>query len=242
MTHFSPNEDRISLDMLPGDIARISEYLRETQESRSLKLQIGGYAENYSIDYESCAPAFNQAFFLRNYLKCIFYLRSLPPNILASVTSIVDLGGGAGPFSLAARHINPQINTLVVDKSRAQLSQANRLSVTHGLGHISNTAHTDMVHLRIEPNITRVLSYSVCENFHRLAFDPALRSTVFGNRCIIVDYPRIVSETAFIASNFGGESRHMVSARHTVCSKLTRLLGQSNITYGGVCIDFACSQ
>jgi hypothetical protein len=124
---------QISLDMFPTEIARLSEHLRESEESRSLKTQLSKGAETYKINYENCASEFNQAFFIRNYVKCLLYLQTLPYGILAMTDSVVDLGGGAGAFSLAARHINSQLGTLVIDRSKAQISQANNLSAVYGL-------------------------------------------------------------------------------------------------------------
>jgi hypothetical protein len=236
------NIPAISLDMFPSEITSVSKHLKESDESHRLKTQLSRGAETFVIDYENCASEFNQAFFVRNYVKCLLYLRTLPCNILASVNTVVDLGGGAGPFSLAARHLNSQLATLVIDRSESQISQAIKLSVVYGLKHVSRTMLADMRQLRIDPRPMRILSYLVCENIDELPYNPALRSTLFGNRCIVVDYPHIVKKAALLASDFGGLSRHMVSAKHSVCPRLAEILGQPTITYGGVCIDFGNQQ
>ncbi len=231
-------KDLVTLDRLPKELAEINGYFRETEGSRHLKEKIRLAGHSLRIDYDKYAMEFNNAYFVRNYVKCFLYLGSLPSTFLLDTNSVVDLGGGAGPFSLAAKYFNPQLNTLVVDRSGAQIAYARMLSAVWGLKHVSNTEIADALSLNLDPATMRILSYWVCENNIELTCNAGLRSKIFGNRCIIVDYPHIVRQTTKLASSFGGYVSNVVVAQHNVCSQLFKILGQRTITFGGACIEF----
>jgi hypothetical protein len=228
----------IQLNDLPAEFRELCQRFRDTDGSRQLVARVEEARENLRIDYDTLAIDFNQAYFTRNYLKCLHYLRSFSNNPLAIESRVFDLGGGAGPFSLAARHYNPQLETILIDRSSAQVLLARTLSLRGGLRHVDQTCKMDILTEDLDDTPLRIASYWACENSSGLIQAPSLARVALGKRCIVLDYPHIVQQTIELISKLGGQARNVVFARQQVCSQLAPLLGQRTITYAGAYIEF----
>ena len=228
----------IQLADLPAEFGKLDRIFGQTKSSRNLASLVERERDNLQIDYEVQAVEFNRAYFMRNYLKCLHYLRSFATNPIAIEDHVLDLGGGAGPFSLAARHCSPQLETILIDRSPSQLRLAADLSGSAGLHHVSRTRDLDVLASRLDESLMRIASYWVCENRSGLRQSPNVALSALGKRCIVLDYPHVVAQVVDLVISLGGRARHVVLAQPRVCSQLIAILGQGTITYGGAYIEF----
>src|SRR5262249_31920163 len=154
-------------DDLPSEIGIAHRHLLPDAKSARFKRSIQRGGPRARLDYDRYFIEFNRAFFIRNYLKCISYLRALPERLDLKDQFVLDIGGGAGPFSLAALHYEPSTKAKVLDKSQAQVSLGRKLS-SIGLGHIFSYEIVDVFNTNIALDSPRLLCYWTCENIRNL--------------------------------------------------------------------------
>jgi hypothetical protein len=227
----------LSLEELPPSLKLVHTHLLPDRGSYRLQRQFEKKGVAAKIDYEKYFSEFNRAFFVRNYLKCCSYLRFLPAQL--PKRRVLDIGGGAGPFSLAAVHHDALIESTILDKSQAQIGVALALSRLIGLNHIFAHRRLDIFNTEINPQLTRLFSYWTCENTQELDARPNSRQTIFGHLSIVIDYPDIVAAEADKALKLGGRVTNLLIAEQRVCPRLEDIIGQPKISYGGVCLEFA---
>jgi hypothetical protein len=189
------------------------------------------------LDYDEHALAFNRAYFLRNYLKSLVYLRSLPSRVNSRLASTIDIGGGAGPFSFAVKTELPDITTTLLDSSAEQVRIARFLSDFVGLRHIWRSSITDVFQASFGLTPTRLFSYWLCENYTTFNTVPMMRPRLFGRLSVVIDYPEVVMHEVAVARDLGYRATHFILGENYVCSRLAEMIGQRKITYGAACLE-----
>lgn len=136
------------------------------------------------IFYNSHAHTFNKAFFSKNYLKATaaFEVASAT-GFLRNVTGYNDLGGGAGPASLAAWSLFKAENINLIEKSRCQCSLAERVSAAHGA--TFKVRRFDISLFRPAPGTATIMLYVACEIND---IEAMASNGVLGDKSIIIDY------------------------------------------------------
>lgn len=80
------------------------------------------------LDYDRDADAFNRASFFKNLYKALLAVEALREHgLVDDHMPIVDLGAGAGTFSLAWKTVWPSAPTLLVDRCNRQIETARDL-------------------------------------------------------------------------------------------------------------------
>lgn len=236
--HVAKRHIRVALHDLPPQVLRAHGFLTAVDDGVLFRNAFQDLCRGGPIDYDRHAHEFNKAFFARNFLKCYLYLAWLPKESKELDKAPLDVGGGAGAFALAAWSCNTEIRAQIVDRSHKQLSIARLLSENIGADFISAYHASDIFDFSFDKTSTRMMSYWVCESSSLLDCFPERRLSVFGPRCIIVDYPDIVLRESEIVRSFGGVVTNLITTEVVLCSQLERLLGQRTIKFGGACLEF----
>lgn len=230
---FSTRPDEIFL----STAANLSKFLPEVVEIndrvRGLK-RLVKHQENVRFDYNRDAMVFNQAYFLRNFYKCLCLLSS--PDVLIPGDNIVDIGSGAGPFSLAA-HLTYYHNcfkqVILIDSSTTQLL------IAHQIFEVMKVPLTDLRANRLPQcllpsDFYRLASYWLCEQDYT-HFKNEDRRILFGQGILFIDYPNVLEE--FIATlDLNIHSCRLLFNSVQLAPDVARVLEKENVTVHGLAI------
>ena len=155
------------------------------------------------VDYERNSLEFNQAFFFRNFYKCLLVANqlALSPNFGGG---LVDLGCGAGPFALAM-HMSTHYSispVLLLDRSREQLSLAKKVfsAVNSDLPTI---IHDSLCTFNLPRTLFRVSSYLLCEGTWYKRPSLTKLNQLIGPSAVIIDYPEVLDVFALYLDQHG---------------------------------------
>jgi hypothetical protein len=174
----------------------IPELFIRSERSYYIEGFIGKYGENNEqrIDYDEDYLAFNQAFFLKNLYKCFIALSFVKCNITIDNYEFVDIGSGAGAFSLAAKSLfrQPNLSLKMIDNCNKQLDLLKRVIGSVKAELIKGFFPVDFE--RVEG--IRLASYWLCEQDDSCTLDETgrIKKNILGEAAIFIDYPNIIGK------------------------------------------------
>ncbi len=205
-------------------------YLGRGDVFLSLRRHVEQRGRLSTIDYDHRSLEFNQAFFVKNFLKCFFYIEYLKNVVGFDYSQAVDLGAGSGAFSFAAKFINPDIKILMLEKNCKQVQIGNGLSEIFGFQRDLSYRVCDVYKESVSPQLPRFISFFACESSKSASqFMPLLGSVAH-----IVDYPEVMRSRIIEQKSNGGEYSNYVCFQKAVPDCLQALVGQKLITISGV--------
>jgi len=199
--------EQIALNELPDSIfvAVHEEIIRDlpdlgnlTENAKRLRyrIELAGIRSR-PVDYDLESLSFNQAFFFRNFYKCLCLL-SADRTSLAS-DFVADLGAGAGPFALAAtlmRGVEFQ-RLIIIDQSHSQLSLARSIFSTKGIRGV-NLKNASLFEAAPPAEYHRISSYWLCDSEFLGNYSDIKNHLLIGHGALLLDYPDILE--AVVAS------------------------------------------
>lgn len=189
---------------------RLPEFFEADAETEHVKhtIQTHGRSASRYIDYDRFAPAFNRAFFFKNYFKALTALWNarhlLPYNV-----PIIDVGAGAGVFSLAWHTLFSHSSNgfLLIDRSSKQLQWASR--VAHAFDMPNPTLRVGVYPEEFSDLAgLRLFSYWFCEQIPVAGGSVPERSRNWmGEQNLIIDYGDVLRDVERqLPSNLVSES------------------------------------
>lgn len=188
--------DHIFMTAYAGVTRRVPEVTRIGEDVKQIRHRIEQEGQRKcSVDYEQESLAFNQAYFFRNFYKCLCLLafEGIPP----SAKYLADLGAGAGPFALAAGLVcRKQFKRVtMIDESAAQLSLGRNIYDEEALSYVK------LINARLfgfvpPQEFFRIASFWLCET--ELFRSPSLweMCALSGPGALIIDYRDVLEELA----------------------------------------------
>lgn len=225
------SEEGVKFEDLPVGARNIAKFLQGPRTGIVSSL-VGSKGIKASIDYELHALEFNQAYWLRNFIKCLAISR-LASNEIQAQSRFIDVGGGTGPFAAAAAEIAKDARITINDSSKEQEKLFKELR-RHNLINQRITFRSQRVNLNfLTRNKTpRLFSYVLCENQELLATQAQVRN-VIGELAVVVDYWQIIERIAEVSFSVGLHAKIISRIEIPLGNRLARVIGQDTITVSG---------
>ncbi len=190
--------------VLSATLPPLSEFPREAVQIREF---VESRRMNARIIPVRSALAFNQAFLWKNLLKCMIALSISVLPSLKRPLRLLDVGSGAGVFSIAWAQTNRPFHDTIqlIDRDSAQLAIARTLANAIHDQHWA-FRETEFPGSIQEPESYRLASYWLCEqNLEQVCGDAQRFAHCFGPGAIVVDYPDIIESLATFSRTAGYE-------------------------------------
>jgi rRNA small subunit methyltransferase G len=215
-------------------LLQIQEYLGRSDLIDKLRSRVQNDGFYSNINYEQNALVFNQAFFLKNFLKCYYYLEHLNSIRKLDVKNCADIGAGAGVFSIALKCFCPHLRSTLYDNSINQIFIAREILMLLKLDRNWSSDCSDVYTSEIPISTTRLFSYFACEEaFVNQPKVPGFPCLV-GKMAYVIDYPDILTVKIDETKAQGGSYSEFVNFKRDVPGDLCEYLGENSITISGV--------
>lgn len=205
--------------------------------------RFGKFIKRY-INYNFFALAFNQEFFLKNFLKNILFINCLYTlkhylniRIIDVEHGIVDVGCGAAPASIAmfkffAETLGFKVKVNLVDKSYKQLELARDFCVaTHvdiqsfrrEVFHCGAVSHNELV----------LFSYFICEQERSFIRNLFLNRKRFKNGFVVIDYKYVIERIKKYFDRHGDKNIHTIYLCSELPSSISEIISERELyVYG----------
>lgn len=166
------------------------------------------HRENSRIDYRDPKTflAFDTLYFFRNFLKCLFaahHLRAYRER-LGTPQTVLDIGSGDGPFTLACELLNafPKSRYVLIDYGRLQSYLAEELFEFLGFNNNTEIVKADVFSCLTRRGL-KIASYWLCGNKEAVLHrdDQELRHLI-RDGLVLVDYQKNILAFAERAEKF----------------------------------------
>lgn len=221
--------DSIFLDAAERLSRYLPGFLEPTEASIRFRTRIEHQPwHSHRINYNYEANEFNQAFFLKNFYKCLLVSMYTGAAACHRPVKVVDIGAGAGTFSIAWQLLRGQDNILLVDTSEHQLCLATRFAEALGLPDRRSLCSEFPAGTAAAQRL-RLASYWFCEqNLDAITTDREAFEAIIGPGTIVVDYSEVIDRIfAAFPAHYDVVGRWRVTAPLT--GEMARLIGESSI-------------
>ena len=173
---------------------------------RSIYKKHGRYIKRF-LNYNLFAEAFNQEFFLKNYLKALLFFYTLHEFEYDLGTDIFDVGCGASPggiaFSQIQQHFSRGVSGItLLDKSIIQLNLAKKYCSLNSVRINKSIKHTFCFN-KTEYESMVFFSYFICEQERRFIKSLYKHKELFAHGFAVVDYQHNINRIERLFQNNG---------------------------------------
>lgn len=207
---------------------------------RSLYKKCGRYIKRF-LNYNLFAEAFNQEFFLKNYLKALLFFYTLHEFGYDLGTDVFDVGCGASPggiaFSQIQQHFGCGVSRIMLlDKSIIQLNLAKKYCTLNSVK-INKSIKQMFRFMETDYESMVFFSYFICEQNRRFIKNLYKNKMMFTHGFAVVDYQQNIKRIERIFQNNGCHRIRAIYRRYLLPESLYLIFHEKELFVSGCYLE-----